>query len=561
MNRFSLSVLLFLLIVSSSCRETKRPPEVDIVNTPAELNESSSENIQRTLSYASSNEGDIGDSTHLFTYEIVNAAYSKNEFKPFWSDSEQWLPLGDSLFQFIVESKLYGLFPEDYYGPKITSIREKINNDSMSRRNAALWAKADLLLTDAFLHIVKDLKVGRIPKDSITLRKDTLVNDDFYEQQLNILRKSNSVTKTLRPLEPRHQGYHLLKAGIKAFLDSASEGPSTRVPSSKEDSVNFRTLLQKRLVEVGYFSSDSIAADSIALAAAVKKFQKDHKLTVDGKAGETTLRVLNQTDQERFMLIAITLDKFKLLPEKMPDKYLWVNIPSFYMTLKEKDSVKLVSKIICGKPITRTPLLTSAISEIITYPQWTVPSSIIEKEILPAVKRDPGYLARKGFSLVDKDGNVIDPFTVEWTKYKKGIPYKVVQGSGDDNALGILKFNFPNKYAVYLHDTNQRSLFGRDMRSMSHGCVRVQEWEKLALYIIRNDSKDSSVVRAVEDSMNAWLARKEKHSIPIRNKLPLYIRYHSAEATPQGIRFYDDIYGEDKRIQAEWFTHKQGLGK
>jgi hypothetical protein len=102
MNRFSLSVLLFLLIVSSSCRETKRPPEVDIVNTPAELNESASENIQRTLSYASSNEGDIGDSTHLFTYEIVNAAYSKNEFKPFWSDSEQWLPLGDSLFQFIV---------------------------------------------------------------------------------------------------------------------------------------------------------------------------------------------------------------------------------------------------------------------------------------------------------------------------------------------------------------------------------------------------------------------------------------------------------------------------
>ena len=130
--------------------------------------------------------------------------------------------------------------------------------------------------------------------------------------------------------------------------------------------------------------------------------------------------------------------------------------------------------------------------------------------MLPAIKKDPGYLARKGFSLIDKEGMEVDPYTVDWTKYKKGIPYKIVQGSGDDNALGILKFNFPNKYAVYLHDTNQRSLFSQTTRSLSHGCVRVQDWQKLALYMIRSDHTDSSKVKPVEDSLQAWLARKEK---------------------------------------------------
>jgi murein L,D-transpeptidase YcbB/YkuD len=132
-----------------------------------------------------------------------------------------------------------------------------------------------------------------------------------------------------------------------------------------------------------------------------------------------------------------------------------------------------------------------------------------------------------------------------------------VQGSGDANALGILKFNFPNKYAVYLHDTNQRYLFGQTIRSLSHGCVRVQEWQKLAYYIIRNDRVQPATNKlAMIDSMDTWIERKEKHSIPVKSKLPVYIRYFTCEGKPGGITFYDDIYGEDKRLRERYFALK-----
>ncbi len=298
--------------------------------------------------------------------------------------------------------------------------------------------------------------------------------------------------------------------------------------------------------------------DSIALADAVKNYQKENDLTVDGKAGDGTLRVMNTTDEDRFAQIAITLDKFKQLPDNMPARYVWVNIPGFNMYLREGDSITIQSKIIIGKAVTRTPLLTSAISELITYPQWTVPTSIIAQEILPAVKKDPGYLAKKGFSIIDKEGNEVDPYTVDWSKYTKGIPYRVVQGSGDDNALGILKFNFPNKYSVYLHDTNQRYLFAREMRSLSHGCVRVEAWDKLAQKIIQYDHKlkPDGCPSAVEDSLNSWLTQKVKKHISVKNRLPLYIRYFTAEAKNGKIRIYDDIYGDDRQLRKQFITRK-----
>ena len=202
-------------------------------------------------------------------------------------------------------------------------------------------------------------------------------------------------------------------------------------------------------------------------------------------------------------------------------------------------------------------MLTSEITQLITYPQWVPPPSIVAKEILPGVKKDPGYLSRKGFSLVDSKGNEVDPYSVNWSKYNKTMPYRVVQGSGDANALGIMKFVFNNKYSVYLHDTNQRYLFANSMRSLSHGCVRVQEWQKLALYIMKNDSLNAVGNNYTKiDSVMTWLQRKEKRSIPVRNKIPVYIRYFTCEGKKDGFVFYDDIYNEDKYLREKYFASK-----
>ena len=200
-------------------------------------------------------------------------------------------------------------------------------------------------------------------------------------------------------------------------------------------------------------------------------------------------------------------------------------------------------------------MLTSAISELITYPKWTIPASIIEKEVLPGIKKNRKYLQKKGYSLFDRKGNEINPDSVDWSKYKKTIPYHVIQGSGDANALGVLKFNFKNKYAVYLHDTNERYLFARNDRAMSHGCIRVQEWKPLAYYVIRNDSVYNDADPRI-DSLQKWLHNKEKHSISIHDKLPLFIRYFTCEGKKSGIIFYNDIYGEDKKLAEKYFADK-----
>jgi murein L,D-transpeptidase YcbB/YkuD len=550
---------VFFLCIFFSCNNAK-PPETAIVGTPEELEIKASDIIRSSLAYAGENEGKIDDSIQLNNIRLVKLIYESNQFASLWSNKEQWKPLGDSMRNFIGEAKLYGLFPEDYHFTVLDSINRKFLKDTAAktaRRDAVLWSKTDLTLTDAFLHIIKDIKLGRLPLDSISQRTDSVLTDEFYLQQFQLLQQKGSVTDLFHSLEPQHMGYRALKEGIKKFLDSADYKVYTIVPSRK-DTANFKEALKKRLYEGGYFTNDSLGLDSSQLTQAVKAFQQSKGITVDGKAGEGTIRMLNFSDRDKFVRIAISLDRYKMLPDTLPSRYIWVNLPAFYMQLIQDDSVLITSKIVCGKSLTRTPLLTSSISNLVTYPQWTIPESIITKEVLPGIKRDSNYLSKKGYSLIDSKGDEIDPHTVDWSKYKKTIPYKVVQGSGDENALGILKFNFPNKYAVYLHDTNQRYLFSRDMRSLSHGCVRVQEWEKLAYNIVRydNEEKYGDGPSPVEDSMTTWLQRKEKHTIPVRKKLPLFIRYFTCEGKNGKLLFYDDIYGEDKYLHEKYFAGK-----
>lgn len=551
--------ILFTGILFISCKGNGQPADTVSVS-PEDLAKKTTLLISERLQKAITDSGKIEDSgLVLIQPELVRRVYQRTDFSPFWSRGQNWLPEADSLYHFIRDSRLFGLFPEEYHITELKLIRERIAADSLAkedRKDAKWWATADLLFTDAFARIVKDVKLGRLPQDSVSLRKDSVLKDEFYLSRFDEI-KQKGIAAVVRSLEPSVRGYQLLKAAIPNFLARADYKTYTRVPYPEKDQQRFNQFLQKRLYEEGLIGYDSIPADSARLAEAVKLFQKKRGITVDGKAGEGTVRMLNTDDREKFARIAISLDKYKQLPEKMPSNYIWVNTSANYMEVVEGNEVKFSSKVISGKAKTRTPLLTSAVSSLITYPQWVPPLSIILKEILPAVKKNPGYLARKGFSLVDKDGNEVDPYSVDWSKYSKGIPYRVVQGSGDANALGIMKFVFDNKYAVYLHDTNQRYLFASAMRSLSHGCVRVQEWEKLTWYLLRNDSSQvggRSVTRI--DSVKSWLKSKQKKTISLRNRLPVFIRYFTCEGQKGSVVFYDDVYGEDKSLRERFFRNK-----
>lgn len=558
-NNPSLAGLVLVIIVFFACNSNTKNSDT-IVETPAEMQQKAADLIKEYLAKASADSGRSIDSSFLLHQpRLSHSVYEKQSYVPIWSKEEKWLPQGDSMFFFIKDSKLFGLFPEDYHFEQLKNIRERISADSLSkgdRRDALLWSKADIMLTDAFFQVVKDIKLGRLPNDSVTLRKDTLLTDEFYQQQLQLLQQIGTMSEIAKKLEPSHSGYHRLKNSIPHFLGSAENKQYTLVPYPEKDAVKFQRALQKRLYEGGYIAFDSVAADSAQLAQAVKKFQQEKGITVDGRAGEGTVRMLNVNDKEKFVRIAISLDKYKQLPGQMPENYIWVNAAANNLELVVNGKVELSSKVITGKPKTRTPMLTSAINSLITYPQWVPPPSIVSKEILPAVKKNPGYLQKKGFSLLDKDGNEVDPYTVDWTKYSRGVPYRIVQGSGDANALGIMKFVFDNKYSVYLHDTNQRYLFANAMRSLSHGCVRVQQWQDLAFWILRNDSGNPAGASSRIDSVKTWLQNKQKRNIPLRNKVPVFIRYITCEGMDGRVVFYDDVYGDDKRLREKYFAAK-----
>lgn len=551
--------ITFIVTFLNVCNNNSAQNQHDLVTEPEKMNQKISDHIQDQLKIALDKNGRLNDSIKLSMLQTVNTFYQNNQFQNIWSNKENWVPLADSLIRFIQLSKEFGLFPKDYHDTELQSLVQNFALDTLitgSRRDALLWTNADLMLTDAFFRISSHLHLGRLGIDSVYMNPDSSLTDSFYHKNLNDVLVGKDLKEAFHAMEPKHHGYQTLRIALKAFLDTANfKSTYTYVSYPFKDSSLFIKTLVKRLKEESAISWQAKTVDSTELANAILKVQRKRKLKADGKFGVQLIRSLNNNDQEKFKRIAINLDRYKKLPSKMPDRFIWVNLPAYQLQLWDHDSLKLESKVIVGKPATRTPLLTSQISDLVTFPQWTIPNSIILKEILPALKRNPGYLYRKGFMLMTWKDEIIDPYSVNWAKYKKGIPYRIVQGSGDDNALGILKFNFPNKYAVYLHDTNQRYLFKNESRALSHGCVRVQQWEKLAYYISGLDSmnfqNDSSRIQS--DSIKVWLERKEKHKIPVKSKLPVYFRYFTTEVKKGKIIFYEDIYGEDKAAREAYF--------
>lgn len=557
-------IILCLFILACNSNNKEQVKDKQIVTNPNKIDAVTTDNIKTAIEFAMANAGKIDDTIKLQMVKAVDAFYKTTEYEPIWSKKEKWQPLADTLFNFIQNAELQGLFPKDYHNKNLQSLKNTLDKDSLKRMDAVLWSKVDMMLTDGFMHLVYDLKHGRLQADSLSLNKDSVLAETFFAATLKKVIDKNEFTKTLNEIQPKHKGYWALKSGIKHFLDSMDRRVYTYVtyPYKKgdvKDSSFFIKTLQKRLAESNCFDFTNKMPDSAQLSNAVKKYQKNKGLKADGTISSALIKTLNVSDAERFKRVAITLDRYKQMPEEMPKKFIWVNLPSFYLQVWDNDTLALESKVICGKPDTRTPLLTSKITDMVTYPTWTVPTSIIAKQYLPKLKNNPNYLSRLGLRLVNGKGETISGSSVNWSKYSKGIPYKVMQGSGDNNALGVFKFNFNNPYAVYLHDTNQRYLFKNASRALSHGCVRVQEWEKLAFYISRNDSvnlKTGDTLRYNTDSIKNWIAQKEHHRLDVKNQIPVYIRYFSCEGKDGKIKFYDDIYGEDKILREKYFATK-----
>ena len=264
---------------------------------------------------------------------------------------------------------------------------------------------------------------------------------------------------------------------------------------------------------------------------------------------KTSIGELNISVQQRIRQIMINMERLRWMPDEIPEKYFLVNIPEFKLHVFEKGKLVWSMNTIVGKDATVTSIFSDNLRSVVFSPFWNVPQSIIIQELIPKLIRDPGYLDRQNMEIISK-GNRISPYAVNWSMYKKGVPFVIRQKPGIKNSLGLILFMFPNQYGIYMHDTPVKSLFEQNTRTFSHGCIRLADAEKLARYVFRNDTT------VTDEKMHQWMnAGKEKHKA-VTPSIPVFITYFTAWVNYQGkLNFRKDIYGLDKILANEIFAN------
>ncbi|MFT4795066.1 MAG: murein L,D-transpeptidase YcbB/YkuD [Paracoccaceae bacterium] len=385
---------------------------------------------------------------------------------------------------------------------------------------------------------------------------------------LNALAASAEPRRTLEAMAPADPGYAALRgrlAAFRALIESggwAAPAPDARVLRLGDSGPQVERL-RVRLIELGDASPDLrpvvVASNAVEppaapsfdaeLEAAVIRFQTRHGLNADGLVGRRSLEAMSVTAAGRLRQIAVNLERMRWMNRDLGARRIEVNQADFTMTLFDKGTQIETMRVVVGKADKhRTPEFSDVMTHMVVNPSWNIPRSITTKEILPLLRADPSYLARQNMVLIPTgDDPAPDPYTVDWSSYsERSFPWRIKQLPGDGNALGRVKFMFPNQFSIYLHDTPSRSLFAKDMRAFSHGCVRLERPIDLA-HLLLEGQVDDPVVQFEE-----WEARGEEIWVKIENPLQVHLMYRTAwvdTATGQD-RFRADIYGRDATVWA-----------
>jgi murein L,D-transpeptidase YcbB/YkuD len=298
-------------------------------------------------------------------------------------------------------------------------------------------------------------------------------------------------------------------------------------------------LLRQRLAMTDDLAADQIAGETFdaVLEAAVKRFQTRHGLTETGTVGPKTLTALNVPVKERMQQLAATMDRISELNFTFGQRYVVVNIPAAVAEAVDGDVVQKRYVVVVGKVGRKSPTLTTTINAVNLNPTWTVPLGIMKADVMPRMRRDPGYVRRMRMRVMDANGREVDPKSVDWTRSPN---FSVRQDSGAGNALGAVRIDMPNKYSVYMHDTNHKEHFSRDYRFESSGCARVAEVRDLAVWLLADNGGWS------RKEVDAAIATGERKTINLKHKVPVAWIYFTGWVTKDDVvHFRDDIYDRD----------------
>jgi murein L,D-transpeptidase YcbB/YkuD len=457
---------------------------------------------------------------------VVETFYQNHNFAPLWFEHGVVNARAKAAIERLRVADADGLDLKDYKLPSFDAV------------GADALAEAELKFTVTMLTFARHLQAGRFPQSRVGKDIEMPQVPPDPAVVLTTIADASDVAKALDEFSPPHEGYRRLKAKLAEMRGANGpeeekfvripEGPSVK-PGGNDARI---PLLRKRLNVIG--EDDSLRYDN-DLVAAVKAFQKGKAVNADGVLNANTVKLLNggapPRRAESIDTIVINMERWRWLPRDLGKAYVMVNIPDYTLRVMKDGHLHWSTRIVVGKPNLQTPLLSAQMKYITVNPTWNVPPSIINNEYLPAMAQDPTVLDRMGLKLVNnRDGTV-----------------HIYQPPGDGNALGRVRFNFPNRFLVYQHDTPDKHLFAHDTRAYSHGCMRVQDPPKYAEVLL-------NLVRPTE----GWTAERIKRmygsaevDIQFPTTIPVNLTYQTAFVDDEGrLQIRRDIYGYDGRMQS-----------
>lgn len=467
--------------------------------------------------------------------------YRDRGYQPAWTDDDEILPRGLEMLEAIAAANSEGLDRERYHYTTAHRMARLLEDDAVEDQELEYLGNLDILLTESFARLAEDLEVGTIDPARADLEwripRGEIADRDLIDAVLN----GEDPRAVLGALRPQAPYYHRLREALDRYRAIEEKGGWATVPDGetlKQGDRDPRVAAlrerltagddpeEARLAAAGRHEPDLFDED---LKEAVSRFQTRHTLHEDGALGPNTLAALNVPVEERIGVLRLNLDRWRWLPNDLGEKFLLVNVAGFELEAVEGDSAIESMNVVVGATATRTPIFQDTLEHMVVNPYWNVPSSIAQEEILPMAERDPTYLARNNYEVVGSGGNA-----------------RIRQRPGPQNALGNVKFLFPNDMNIYLHDTPADGLFTQRSRAFSHGCIRVERPDDLARTLLAwlTDHEPSYY-----DELRA---RRTEQWVTVEDEVPVYILYFTAWADRDGtVRFHEDIYDRDETLAPE----------
>lgn len=485
-----------------------------------------------------------GQGNRLAGAGLLAAFYEQRAFEPAWADPSR----AAALLGLLRRAGEHGLEPADFLAARFAEL-------AGPQATAERQAERDLLLTEALARYGHQRRFGKVDPVTLYPAWNFGRNPAAPEDVLALLAGAAAAPSLEAYLDeklPASRWYRLLQAALARYRGMAAAGGWPLLPAGpvlRPGETDPRIpLFRERLRIEGDLAPGGATAEpelfDPALADAVRRFQGRHALAQDAVVGAQTRAALNVPASARVDQLRLSLERLRWLGGQVPDTYVVVNVASFQAGFVRNHELAWSSRVVVGRSARQTPIFMGRMTYLELNPSWTIPPTILRQDILPRLRRDPAYLVRERISVLDQAGRRVDPAGIDWAAMGRGIPYALRQEPGPDNALGRIKFMFPNPHMVYLHDTPAKALFERAERSFSSGCIRVEDPLALASLVLDDPAWD-------RPALEAAIATGETRRIPLDRPLPVLMVYLTSLAEPSGeVRFFRDIYGRDATLLA-----------